>query len=54
MKDFQSNNPLLFLIILIGIGVVTVGKYITPGTSMRKRRQLAKARAAKKRKRTRK
>ena len=50
MKDLQNTNPLLFLMLLMAGGFVFLGKYIKPGVSYRKRRQLARARAAKKRK----
>lgn len=50
MEDFQKANPLVFLLGAMALGFVFVGKYITPGVSYRKRRQLARARAAKKRK----
>lgn len=54
VKDFQNNNPALFLVLLIGAGVFFLGKYIRfggSGMSYAKRRALAKARRAKARKR---
>lgn len=56
MEDFKNNNPLLFLLGFIVVGVAIAGSVIPgfntfgSGMSYKKRRALAKARAAKKRK----
>lgn len=56
MEDFKNNNPLVFLLVFIAVGVALAGNMVPgfnsfgSGMSYRKRRALAKARAAKKRK----
>lgn len=56
VSDFQNKNPLLFIIGIVVVGVVAAMNFIPgfrtfgSGISYKKRRALAKARAAKKRK----
>lgn len=55
MKEFFEKNPLGVLLVMVVLGVVLLGKHISVGgISYKKRRALAKARAAKKRKRRKK
>lgn len=52
--DLKNSNPLLYLLAIIAIGVVVFGKSMTGafnGRTYKQRRSLAKARAAKRRKR---
>jgi hypothetical protein len=49
MKEIFAG--LTGLAVMMGLGFVLIGDYIKPGVTYKKRRQLARARAAKKRKR---
>lgn len=56
MEDFKNNNPLLFLVGFVVVGVAIATSFVPgfrsfgSGMSYKKRRALARARAAKKRK----
>jgi hypothetical protein len=53
VNEIQNKNPLLFLLVIIGVGITVFGKSLNSafnGRSYKQRRSLARARAAKRRK----
>lgn len=53
VDEFRNSNPLVFLLLLIGAGIVIFGKSLQSafsGRTYKQRRALSRARAAKRRK----